>query len=313
MNTLTRRIVLVFLAATITVSNREAMRLSERSNVDLVADMQFEIDGVLNHHFGGPYGYRVLVPYSVHALSTWSGITPTHVDWILQFLWVLIALELMWAVSGRNHLIVALLAFYLVVCQSYIPGPSIAETQDVINLAVFLGFIHSHRKQHTLAAMLWMALGLLNKETPFALFIYLGYWLFVVGDRYARRISLPLIAIAIVTFVALHLAIPSSSGSWFQFKLLHTNFWGPYALKNNLYALLLLAPLIGSAVKSQLIKPSSFNRSILATVGFLIAVHYVFGVVRELRLWLPVIALLLIASGPFMRQLASPPAKSELE
>lgn len=306
--------VFAVMALWLVVADREPIRLGERSNLNLIADMDYEIDGVLNRQFGGPYDYRILIPYSNHWLAELTGLRRTKVDACMQLAFVFLALVMMFHLCratspGGEGLMVWVLAFYLAICRSYIPGPSIADTQDMLNIVVFLAFLMAFHKRNLWALHLILAVGILNKETPLALLVYIGAIAFMRRDKPSIRLLLSSTAVVCITFFAIRLLIQAGGTNWFQIKLMTANnpLNGWHGLANNLYAGLLIGPLAIPAVLATFRYRRPLDRALLSTAGFLLIVDYVFGVVREMRMWLPVILLLLIiCANPIRRRVMEP-------
>ena len=251
---------------------------------------------------GGPFVYRLFVPWFIELAQQISGVSLLTAFTFGNFLFCALALFGMSIFSGASFskytrlASVASISAYLLFTQAQITGVTIFEGQDVLNLAVMLLGVHliSKRKFWWLAILI--PLGIINRETPLFLLIPMVYL------AWKEKNWKPTI-LAIVTSIGVYLAIrlivvdPAHNG-WMLFDKMSKNIPGLnpkdlfLSLKSNLYVLLYFFPVIALFLLGKKMKSPLFTGIQLMSVCFII-VHYFVGTVIELRLFLPLIGILL--------------------
>ena len=300
-------VVFVCLAVWICLVDRQPLHLEIlHPEVGVRQGFDFYIDSVVNGTLGGPYIYRILMPYAVYFLGkALPNFTALDVDFLFKILLVLgcqIAFYrylLLFFDRTAALLGTLLLDLYLNFGLSHIQGPSNIETGDLFNALVFvLGLLCMYRNRFgSLLALL--AVGMLNRETPMFLLPVL-FWEDRCQGRPVWR-TLAAIAVAAIPYFGLRLLIEAKGEvTWFMFALPHNLpfVWGHTrrALIANLRLFFLLAPLAATAVWRFREQPAFLRTAALMSLPFL-AVHYLVGSVLEVRLWMPLFVFLIPLSA----------------
>ncbi|TAK60053.1 MAG: hypothetical protein EPO24_07085 [Bacteroidetes bacterium] len=260
-------------------------------------------DGMINQTQPGPYVYRVLIPYAIKFVkAVFTALDIIFIDLVFKII-ILTAYQLLFflflvrffpsreAVYGVLWLDL-LLAYSL----STVYGPSIGETMDLFNAAIFCVALLA--LFHELYGIFYLILfiGMMNRETPLFL-IPLPAVVGLYSAQSVRRSAIAFLA-AIVPYVAIRMAISGDSPVWFTAEAIGRNipFLSPErtmnALVANLHLILLLGPLVILTLYKFKEHPAFLQR-IVVIVPIFIIVHYIVASIIEARLWMPVFILLI--------------------
>jgi len=259
--------------------------------------------GVVYRFFPGPYVYRVLIPYTYWALNNATHLSLLAIDLFVKIL-LLIACQysLYRYLSGFFERTTALLGVFIFdsllgYLLSFIKGPSMIETIDLMNfLVITLGLIWIYEKKF-LSLSIILFIGLLNRETPLILIpvAFLYEW---IGNKNIRGSSF-VFFISVLTFVGIRIFLSSWAGStWFNIDELKRNlpFLFGMASREGVIANLRLAILAGPFILLGLYKFGEHPRFLkIAACGapILILIHYFVGAIIEARLWIPLFPFLI--------------------
>lgn len=287
------------------IGDRAPVHLKGRfPGVALEGEFAYYYDGVVNNTIVGPFNYRVLIPFTVYGLqSLLPGSDPIVIDGILK-LCILTLLQLALFAYFNNFLGAMLsvagvflfdaLAGY---SMTFIAGPSLIETADLLNAALFAGILLAAYRRRYLVVGALIIPGALNRETILAVLVPLGILLW--HERRRFLIFSLLAGTAIVPYLAVRLARTREAGfDWFTFEGLQRNIPGypggrlANVIVGNLHLAFLLVPFLVLAFWKYKQLPG-FLRTGLSLVPVLIIVHYLVGSIIEARLWLPVLVVLI--------------------
>lgn len=259
--------------------------------------------GVIYRFFPGPYLYRILIPYSYWGINQITHLNLITIDLFPKVI-LLIACQysLLRYLGNFFEKTAALLGVFLFdsllgYFLSFIKGPSIIETIDILNfLIVTLGLIALYRNNYLyLSALLFI--GLLNRETPLILlpiaFIHerIQYKKFHSSSR--------VLLISLIAFLSPRIFLTSwADATWFNTGELHANLsflFGEYsreAVMGNIRLAVLLGPFLLLGLYKFSEQPR-FLRVASIAIPLLIVVHYFTGRIVETRLWIPLFPLLM--------------------
>jgi hypothetical protein len=271
------------------------------------------LDKAVRQELPGPHAYRILVPYAVYGTSQVTAIPPLTTDFIFKVL-VLTALQLVFFrylgkfFSGMTPLLgVLLLDIYCAAALSYPVGPSVIETSDMLNVVVFSVALLAVFERRLALLLGTLFIGTLNRETPWLILplVALADW---KPGRKAVAAGLALIAVAAPYFL-LRLLVGSPSPDWWLTRDIGGNI--PFltgdqtatALVANARVALMLGPL---ALPALLRVREHHPYHILAAVIIppFVVVHYLVGRIIEMRLWLPLLTVLIPLAISGMQKLA---------
>jgi hypothetical protein len=302
------------IAVLLVIADRAPLHLDKGNpSRPIETDFYLHYHSVLDRTIGGPYAYRVLVPWVTALLH---GIYPSfaeiNIDAALKTLvlfLILLAFFLSqqrfftpWIALAGTLWMSVLIGYSL----AYVQGPASGETTDLLNLLVFILALDLmlDGRMGALAALLFV--GMLNRETPLLL-LPLIYTLDHSTKRGPARTA-GLTLGMLVIYVGLRLAIPTTTGGWFTFQGLGMNIPGyesgrtGEAVQSIVHVLLLLAPLFGLAASGFSRLSLFFRGSILLAAG-LVIIHFIVATVIESRLWMPEFALLIPPSLQNLRRI----------
>ena len=305
-------VLFVCIAILLMIADRAPIHLDRRNpDPPISSDFTRHFDGVINGTIGGPYAYRVLVPWTTFAIHrvvpSVSNIDidaalKTLVLFILQaaFFWSLRRYFQPWIALAGVLLLDVLIGYSL----SYVLGPASGETTDLLNLLVFVLGLEFMLEPRTPALLILFVVGMLNRETP----LLLVPLVFAV-DRSERRgitRSCILLFASVAVYVGLRMALRVEGGSWFTMEGVAANIPGMAtgmegrALMSLLHVAVLLGPLFFMSAMGFMQKPLIFRGSIILA-GVMVVIHFAVGTVIESRLWMPVFALLIPPSLETLR------------
>ena len=293
----------VTLATLISVADRAPIHLeNSQRELHLRKHLELYVEQVVHHTIPGPFVYRILMPYTIDAVAQLvPAFSPVTIDFALKisllivcqvsfFSYTRIFFSSFEAIAGVLWLDL-LLGFSL----SSIQGPSVIETADVFNLAIFIMSMIAIIGDSPLLLVSLLFIGTLNRETTwFVLPIVM------INDGVLKKgpyRSLMAFAAIAIPYFGLRLVIPSASPMWFMTEGIVRNIpflsdeYTRAALSANAHLLILIAPLVFLAVRKFKDHPQ-FLRIAVSITPLFILVHYVTGWIIEARLWMPLFVLL---------------------
>ena len=260
------------------------------------------LDKAVHQDLPGPHAYRILVPYAVYGASRITSIPPLTVDFFFKVL-VLTAMQVaFFRYLGRFFSVmpslagVVLLDVYCAAALGYPVGPSVIETSDILNVLVFsiaLIAIFEKRLPLLLGTLL---VGTVNRETTWLILplVALAEW------RPGRRLavtSLAVLAVA-VPYALVRWLIQSPSPDWWLTRDIAGNI--PFlsgdltltALLANARVMLMLGPLVVPALY-RFREHHPYHVLAAVIVPPFVVIHYMVGRIIEMRLWLPLLTVLI--------------------
>lgn len=261
------------------------------------------VNGVVDKSLGGPYIYRLFVPYVTYYLHDFFHWKMLSIGFYLNILFSSLSFSFMFLLVKKlmNPLYglvgVLMLACYLFFTQAQFSGITGVETQDVVNVFVMLAALYYMLQQKYGWSMLMIALGVLNRETP--LFLLVPFLFYTLKEKHYLKAVLG-VALTVGTYLLIRLLIhdPNPKGDWMLFETLEKNI--PYLNKNyhdfavdaNIVVFFYLAPLLLFFFKKKKERNKYFLPIKIMLVLFVVT-HYYVGLVHEIRLFLPVAAILI--------------------
>ncbi|KAA1244142.1 hypothetical protein [Aquimarina sp. RZ0] len=258
-------------------------------------------DGILDQSIEAPYSYRFLIVNLIDLIATITSFTPINLAFILNILFIYFTLHWFTIYSRQfvspfiAFLTALILSFYIAIIQTQVIGIIIIETQDILNVLFMIGLLVLAKREQWLFFGCILALSILNRETPLILLLPFSFLLF------KNKKYLPLIwinAMGVLTYLSIRFLMDVPQGSYPDFSNLKTNFPGFHldfigrALEYNLHLLVLLLPILYLSLKKIMEKSIQIKAIVLTIIPFMI-IHYIMGSIIELRLFLPLIVLLL--------------------
>jgi len=312
------------LAALLAIADRAPLHLDNRHpEFRLEANFYHYYEGILDGSLPGPYAYRILTPFLIRALhGVIPSVTPLTIDAGLKFalLWgIQMAFLALLGASSRPFPAFAGVLWLDVltgVSLTYVQGPSVAETMDLMNLLLMAIGLIAITRGKTVGPALILSVGLLNRETPLFLLPVVLFLDIRQKKGWVRFASLA--AIAIATSVALRAFVEPTSGAWFTFEGLPYNL--PLGLSESepqaaialVHVALLLGPLLALALLRLREKPLLAQACVLTALLFII-VHFAVGRIIESRLWFPAYLFLLPAALLTLERLWHPGAAGDID
>lgn len=292
------------LAILISVADRTPAHLEKRfPNVRLMDELKEYTHGVVDQTVSGPYVYRVLVPYSVKGISQLLPMMgEVTIDYFLK-VFILFLCQISFFVYMRNifssfeSLFAVLWLDYLVgFSLTAFQGPSVIETGDLFNLAVFIISLILIRRNSTILLYLLLFIGTFNRETTWFILPIVFLNDFMLKKGITRSLAV-LFAIALPYF-GLRFGIHTESPSWFIVNGISRNI--PFlestftfqALSANLHFIALIGPLLFLAIIGFKDRPQ-FLKIAASVVPLFIIMHYFVGLINEFRIWIPLYVLLI--------------------
>lgn len=283
---------------------------------DLAYDLEYQFDYYLkkavHQELPGPHAYRVLVPYAVAGIGAATGVAALTVDFLLKVL-VIFALQTVFfrhlgaffdpltSLCG-----VALLDVYVAAGLSYPVGPTVIETGDLFNVLVFAVALNALLRGWDWVLFAALFVGSLNRETTWLLLpaVYLA------DAPWGRRLRNSLLATLMVAlpYLAVRLMVQSPSPDWWLMRDVGANI--PFiageqtlsAVVANLRFAVIFGPLFVLAFH-RFREKQAFHRLAAAIVPLYILVHYLFGKIIEVRLWVPLLVVLIPPALDTLRQM----------
>lgn len=273
------------------------------------------LDKAVHQDLPGPHAYRILVPYAEYAASRITSIPPLTIDFFFKVL-VLTAMQLaFFRYLGKFFSVMAslvgvfLLDVYSAAALSYPVGPSVIETSDILNVAVFciaLIAIFEKRLPLLLGTLL---VGTVNRETTWLILPLVALADWRPGKRFVVT-GLAVLAVA-VPFVLVRLLIQSPSPDWWLTRDIGGNI--PFltgeqtvtAFLANARVALMLGPLVIPALY-RFREHHPYHVLAAVIIPPFVVIHYLVGRIIELRLWLPLLTVLIpLAIGGIQKMIPS--------
>lgn len=249
----------------------------------------------------GPHIYRVFVPATIIFLSTQFNLSALWIDFALKAL-SLILFQVVFFLYLRRFTglvescagILALLV-YIVSALSYSSGPAVFETTDIVNLVVYVAalFALERDKFGWFCAVIFF--GMFNRETPLPLALVPFFLDSPLPVRF-RRLLVGTV-VAAVPYVGLRLIVETTDASWWKMADMIRNVpllsldYTAAAIRSNVKLVALVGPFIGLAAIRFKSRPSFLRGTASVVLPFLL-LHFALGRISEIRLWLPLLAVL---------------------
>lgn len=290
------------MAILIAFIDKAPLQLDHRIGTHYIEDGFYVMyNGILNNTMQAPYPYRFLMPYCIDVLSKIFHQSPINIAFCLNIVCLIVVLHL-FAKYARTFLpaflaflTTLLLAFFITIVQTQIMGIIIIETQDIVN-AVFLIvllLLAYHEKWWLFGLVL--AFSVLNRETNLILLAPYS-WLLFKKNKFKPLLFINVISIAV--YIGIRIMIPVDQGDYPNFANLKTNFPGLdmaffwKALEHNLHLFCMIFPVLLLAFWNFKSQNNQVKALLFITLPYLI-IHYIMGTIIELRLFLPLIIVLL--------------------
>jgi hypothetical protein len=262
----------------------------------------FYLDKAVQQDLPGPHAYRILVPFTVYAATRITSIPAMTVDFILKVIF-LAAMQFVYFSYLRKFFDfmpslvgVFLLDIYAAAALSYPVGPSVIETSDILNVVAFALALIAVYEQRLPLLIVTLLIGTLNRETTWLLLplVALAGW---PRRRKGTAITLAVLAVA-VPYGLVHWLIHSPSPDWWLTRDIGGNI--PFlaegqtgtALLANARVALMLGPLALPALY-RFREHHPFHVLAAVIIPPFIVIHYLVGRIIEMRLWLPLLTILI--------------------
>lgn len=300
-------VLFIGIALLLEIGDRAPLHLDRRNpNPPIASDFYRHYGSVLDGSIGGPYAYRLLVPWmteTVHwVLPSFSEIDidaglKTLILFLLQatFFWSLRRWFSSWVAFAGVLWMDVLVGYSL----AYVLGPASGETTDLLNLLVFIIALDFMLDGGMARILTLFVIGMFNRETPLLL-LPLVYVVDRAEGRNAVR-TVCLLVGSVAVYLGLRIAVPAVGGGWFTVEGLAMNIPGyatgmeERAIASIVHVLILLGPLFMLALPGFTRKPLIFRGSIVVAAA-LVLIHFAVATVIESRLWMPLYALLIPSS-----------------
>jgi len=285
-------------AFVIALADRAPLDLDSISSEIRIADkFVYYWQGVVYGIFPGPYVYRIFVPYILLTINRITFLDLITIDFILKTIF-LIAIQIGFFSYMRNFfsVIESLLGVFMLNTMlgfglSFIKGPSIIETSDILNLFVMTLALIAIMKDKTSRLAIIMVVGLLNRETPLILLP-----LIFINDIYFRKNmyrAISILFLSLSAYFSVRFFINTGAViEWFNFNFLQANIpfiSGSFTRESfvgNFRLLLFIGPLILISLYNFKDHPK-FLKISTSIIPIFLVVHYAVGNITESRLWLP--------------------------
>jgi len=255
--------------------------------------------GVVYRIFPGPYLYRVLVPHLYFVINRITHLPLVDIDLFTKTL-ILVFCQFMLYVYFKQFvrpvlslLGVVLFDSFLGYFLSFIKGPSIIESMDLLNLGLFTAGLYLIFKERYWALSIVLVFGILNRETPILLVPLAMAYEFNNGKK-IRESLIPMV-VAVIVFLGLRFGISGwAITSWFNINELARNiaFATQEAFSGNIRLLVLIIPFVLIGIFRFHDHPKLIKFA-LWLVPALILIHYFTARIIESRLWMPLLPLLI--------------------
>ncbi|MGH2582122.1 MAG: hypothetical protein ACRDFQ_04415, partial [Anaerolineales bacterium] len=223
-NSFNRYVLILFasLAFLIALADRAPIDLESVAR-DVVISERFVYywQGVVFRFFPGPYVYRVFVPYLIWGINRITSFDLISIDFFLKISFLFGAQVFLYKYlrcffdrlqSFSGVLLFDAMFGYLL---SFIKGPSVIETIDILNVLFLSAGLLAMWKKRFIELGFILVIGLLNRETPLILLPIL----FATAWREKEELkSVAVISfVAMLAFVAPRLLIPTwTDPMWFN-------------------------------------------------------------------------------------------------
>ena len=294
---------LVSLAGLVALADYFPHSLEPRfGSTKLTDDLENSLTMFRDGSIGGPFIYRVLIPWLGISFIDLFETSAVIVFSIGNFIFSFTALLSMYffAKNVKSTLVtlgsIFGLTLYMLFTQAQFQGITFVETQDALNLAVFLLGLSLLKNRSWWWLAILITLSIFNRESALFLLIPMAYFS-LKEKNWMPTIFATLGGIS--TYLILRLWIGNSGNDdWIWFDKISKNIPGlvaadwNIALKSNILVALYFSPLIALFLAGSR-KIATFYKPVLLMSVLFIVVHYIVGTVMELRLFLPIIGILL--------------------
>lgn len=258
-------------------------------------------NGILHNTMEAPYPYRFLVVKIVDFLSCLWSISPIKVAVILNVIFIFLVLHTFTKYAEKfilpfnAFMATLILAFFILIIQAQFIGVIIIETQDILNALFFILLLILGNNQKWLYFGIVLAISITNRETTLILLLPFSYLL--LSERKIKPL-LWINSVGILVYFAIRFLISVKKSDYPNFANLRTNFPGLQsdyffrALEHNLHLWVMILPVLFFAFMDFRNQEMKTKALILTAIPFLL-IHYLMGSIMELRLFLPLIILLL--------------------
>lgn len=307
-------LVLVGIAALLALADHFPHSIEPRLGITALTD-QLEDSYALykSGAIGGPFVYRLFIPWFIELTRQVSGASILMAFSFANFIFCALALVAMSVYSRASFsqstriASIATIAAYILLTQTQMPGVTLFEGQDALNLAVMLFGMHLILRRKFWWLALLIPVGIINRETPLFLLIpmiYIGW-----KEHVWKPVALTVI-LSVGSYIGIRLLVNNPGGAeWFLFDKMSKNIPGlnsqdlGFALKSNVYVLLYFIPVLALFFVGKKLKSVDFKGILLMSACFILA-HYMVGTIIELRLFLPLIGVLLpFAFGSYFEEM----------
>ncbi|WP_339833381.1 hypothetical protein [uncultured Flavobacterium sp.] len=290
------------IATLIALIDKAPLQLDERIGTTYIENgFYITYNGILNNTMEAPYTYRFIVPKIIHFLSEILNCSPINVAFILNIVCIFCVLSLFnkfaktYLNSFESLLTTLVLSFFIAIIQCQIMGIIIIESQDIVNALFFIVLLLLAQKEKWLLFGLLLGFSITNRETT--LILLLPFSSILYKQQKIKQL-LWINFIGIGTYIIIRVLIKVKPSDYPNFANLKTNF--PFldisflckSLENNLHLFSLLLPIIILAFLN-LKRQNYYTKSLILTIIPFIFIHYIMGTIIELRLFLPLIILIL--------------------
>ena len=260
------------------------------------------LDKAVHQELPGPHAYRILVPYAVAATSRVTSISPMTVDFVFKLLVLIAAQGLFFRYLVRffpplTALVgVLLLDVYCGAALSYPVGPSVIETSDILNVAVFCLALKAIYDKRPALLMITLLVGTLNRETTWLILPVAALADWKPWKRW--RIAVLGTIMVAVPYFGSRWIIQSPSPDWWLTRDIGGNipFLTGALTMTALLANARLAIMLGPLALPALYRFREHHRYLLLTAIIIppfVIIHYLVGRIIEMRLWLPLLIILI--------------------
>ena len=276
--------------------------LADRSSIHLdSAGAETEFESVLSsfaeQKVDGPFAYRVLVPYLEWWLVQYSSISPLTIDFFLKALTLAACQWIFWLYLRRffgrieSLLGVFILDLFIMASLSTVVGQWPSETAEILNILTFALVLYLANDGRYLLLLPVLFVGTFNRETTWLLLPLIA--------ATSRKPAWVLCAVAavIIPYSFLRLMIESPKPLWWTTDALARNIplLSPTTTANgfvaNIRLIFMLGPFLLAGAFGFRDHPRFLRLTSWIIPSYFIA-HYVFGNIIEIRLWVPLLVVL---------------------
>lgn len=286
----------------IALIDKAPLQLDQRIGTHYITDgFYLMYNGILNGTMEAPYPYRFLMPRIVEIMSSMLDYSPISICILINIFTIFLVFHL-FSIYTRNFLsefegflTTIILGFFITIIQTQLMGVLIVETQDIVNAFFFVLLLILGQKKRWIIFGIIIALSITNRETNLILLLPFSVLLF------REKNYLPLLYInsmGWVTAILIRFLINVNESDYPNFSNLKTNFPGlnvdyiNKALEFNLHLFSFIFLIVIFSFFNYK-KQNFYIKTLIITCLIFIAIHYIMGSIIELRLFLPLVILIL--------------------